>query len=179
MNKIPRQGSFDTTTMVSVKSNTKFFKAVKEDGFSGQHLSMPVGAFRGVNVNHMPLNQIPFRLTQHPHVPFTISASESALYHEFNTKERERMKQKKVEDGLRKTKKRVNKKVLQQKETKASKLGILEKKIRDILKKAVKFSLETNMLERSSLDNTRKSESDKKSEGIKGTFLDYVLSNSA
>ena len=107
---ITGQRSFDNnSTMVSVRSNTKFFKAVKEDKYTGQHLSMPIGRTKGININHMPLNQIPFRLTHHPSVPFAISASDNAVYEEFNTKERERMNKEKVEKFQRETKKRVNK----------------------------------------------------------------------
>lgn len=180
MNRLPKQGSFDTTTMVSVRSNTKFFKAVKEEGFQGQHLSMPVGATRGINVNHMPLNQIPFRLTQHPHLPFTITASDNALYQEMNTKERQRLKKEKVEDFYQQTCKRVNKKVAKQKQGKEEKLLALENHIKNILNRAIEFSMETNMIEKTGTVGPAKSESPNKSVSFKGKFLqfcDFVLTS--
>jgi hypothetical protein len=79
-------------TMVSVKSNTKFFKVEKNPALSSHMMSLPLGGVKGVDLSNMPLNQIPFRLTQHPHVPFAISASDNALYEEFKARERENQK---------------------------------------------------------------------------------------
>jgi hypothetical protein len=94
--QLGRRRSYDTGAMVSVRSNTRMFKAVKEEGFKKNGLSMPINMSK-VNTCHMPLNQIPFRLTQHPQIPFAISASDNAYYEEFNAKERARQKQETID----------------------------------------------------------------------------------
>lgn len=142
--------SVDSNNLVSVRSNTRFFKAVKEEGFENHHLSMPVSALKGVDLSNTPLNQIPFRLTQHPYVPFAISASDNAVYQEFNTKERERLKKEKIERFMAETQERVKTKAEKTEKREAKMLKKIEDHIKQILQKAIEFSLKTSMIDKSS-----------------------------
>lgn len=142
--------SVDSNTLVSVRSNTRFFKAIKEEGFENHHLSMPVSALKGVDLSNTPLNQIPFRLTQHPYVPFAISASDNAVYQEFNTKERERLKKEKIERFLAETQAKVKAKTQKTQMSEAKMLKEIEDHIKQILQKAVEFSTKTSMIDKSS-----------------------------
>ena len=151
--------SFDTRTQQSVRSNSRFFKAVKQKSYKDMHLSLPISAIQKVDSSNMPLNQIPFRLTQHAailsntpydaQVPFAISASEHAFYQELETKERERYKKEKVDDFLMKTRARVEKVTKMQDSDKAYIVKKIEDHIRDILTKAIEFSMKTNMIKKS------------------------------
>ena len=135
-------------SMVSVRSNTKFFKAVKEPGFQNQHLSLPLGTVKGVDLSNTPLNQIPFRLTQHPNVPFTITASDNAYYESYNAQEREKAKKEKVDRFLAKTQASVAVKAKNDKLKSQKILTETEDNIKNILRKAVSFSMKTNAIKK-------------------------------
>lgn len=145
--QLGRQRSYDTGAMVSVRSNTRFFKAVKEEGFKNNQLSMPIGKMNKINVSHMPLNQIPFRLTQHPHIPFAITAGDNAIYEEYNAKERERQKKEKIDTFNAKATIRHKEALLKIKNPDAFRL--FEEHIKTSLKTAIEFSLKTNMIKKS------------------------------
>ena len=141
--------SFDAGTMVSVRSNTKFFKAEKYPGYENNHLSLPIHGVKGADLWNMPLNQIPFRLTQHPNVPFAITASDNAIYEEYNTKERVRAKEDKIHRFLAETRARVDSRERLSR-TKSKRLLLrIEKHIKKILATAIEFSLKTNMIKKS------------------------------
>jgi hypothetical protein len=144
--QLGRQRSYDTGAMVSVRSNTRFFKAVKEDGFKNNQLSMPISKMSKVNVSHMPLNQIPFRLTQHPHVPFAISASDNAYYEEYNAKERERLKKEKLDAFHYKA--IIREELALNKLRNPEAFKHFEEHIKHSLKLAIEFSLKTNMIKK-------------------------------
>lgn len=146
---IPSYKSFDSNAPISVRSNSRFYKAVKEEGYRNQHLSMPMSALKGVDLSNMPLKQIPFRLTQHPRVPFAITASDNAIYQEFSAKERERLKQEKIERFLVETKMRVSDKNEAAKNKSSKNLQQIEKIIRGTLSMAIAFSMKTNMIKKS------------------------------
>jgi hypothetical protein len=143
--QLGRQRSYDNGAMLSVRSNTRFFKAVKEGGFKNNGLSMPINTTK-VNTCHMPLNQIPFRLTQHPQIPFAISASDNAYYEEHNAKERARQKKEK-KDAF-------NYKAIIREEIALNKLRDpeafmrFEEHIKRILRLAIEFSVKTNMIDK-------------------------------
>lgn len=135
--------------MVSVRSNTKFFKAEKNPGYENNFLSMPIHGVKGADLSNMPLNQIPFRLTQHPNIPFAITASDNAIYEEYKTKERVKVKEERVQRFLAETKARVDSKERLAKIDSRKILTKIEKHIKEILAKAIEFSLKSNMIKKS------------------------------
>lgn len=141
--------SLENHTQQSVRSNSRFFKAMKQQSYDEHHLSMPISAIQKVDVSNMPLNQIPFRLTQHPNLPFAITASDNAIYQEFNTKERDRLKQEKIDKFFEETKRRVAKKSKVEKAKNAKAIGDIEAHIKKILSFAIEFSMKTNMIPKS------------------------------
>lgn len=132
-----------------MRSNTKFFKAEKNPGYENQHLSMPIHGVKGADLCNMPLNQIPFRLTQHPNIPFAITASDNAIYEEYTTKERVRAKEEKVKRFLAETRARVDSKERVERVKNRDILTKIEEHIKAILAKAIEFSLKTNMIKKS------------------------------
>ena len=139
----------DNRTQQSVKSNSRFFKAVKQKSYGDKHLSMPIGPVQKVQASNMPLNQINFRLTQHPQVQFAISASDNAIYQEFNTKERERAKKEKIDNFMKETQARVAQTVGLERAASTTNITNLELNIKRILAKAIEFSMKTNMIKKS------------------------------
>jgi hypothetical protein len=61
------------------------------------YIPLPIGDPKSFDRANKPLNQIGFRLTQHPYAQFAISANENALFQEYDALERKRMKEQKIE----------------------------------------------------------------------------------
>lgn len=125
----------------------------------------------------MPINQIPFKLTQHPHVPFAITAGDNAIYEEYNAKERERQKKEKIDIFNAKATIRHNQALLKLKNPAAFKL--FEEHIKTSLKTAIEFSLKTNMIKKSgtNVDHDDLAEINRGPPTFNGTDRDYKFND--
>lgn len=128
--------SFDNQTVVSVRSNTHFYKAVKEEQSKHPYMTLPIKSLN-------------FRVYAENKTPFAITATDNAFYQEFNTKERERLKKEKIKRFLSETRAKVNQRVGKEKGISANMLHEIEEHIKKILKMAIEFSMKTNMIKKS------------------------------